>query len=199
MEISHSVQQILNVYIGGIAAIITILTAVFAARRWIEKKFMSKPFDRLVTSDFAYRDVLAGIEKLVHLARAFGPDQIVAINRGGAIVGGMLGKDLGLIPRVMEVRMPDNEVWFDQTIDIQNHKILLVDDRLTDGEHMKAGWEYLNSRAKDVRKFVFVYIEGPRNQICPDQYAYKAKSEHILLPWEPSGGARPINFSDRKV
>jgi hypothetical protein len=88
-----------------------------------------------------YLDVQAGLAALIEDARMFAPDCVVGINRGGAIVGGCIAKQLGigklsllsvncdLKPVVTEHRSARLPL---------TGRILLVDDALRKGEHMRA-------------------------------------------------------------
>ena len=64
-------------WLGVVAAIVTIFSTGGAVSvAFYRSKLKPKPFDRLVVSDFTYRDVVAGVEKLVDHAKGAEPDEI---------------------------------------------------------------------------------------------------------------------------
>lgn len=198
-------QSFLQIWLSSIAAILTVIVSIYGGWKWIRrlwgKKFLAKPFGKKAKTNFTYNDVLAGVEKLVEPARNFKPEEIVGINRGGAILGGMLGKELGFVPRIIVVDEDNEKVWFNDAEELRGRKVLLVDDRLTDGKHMGLAYDYLQeyAKAKDVRKIVFTWINRPTAVSSPDFWAYEADKGKLLLPWEPPGGALPKNFSSRSI
>ncbi|MFC2146793.1 phosphoribosyltransferase family protein, partial [Acidobacteriota bacterium] len=140
-------QSFLQTWLSGIAAILTVTASIYGGWKWIrrlwEKKFLAKPFDVIAKTNFTYNDVLAGVEKLMEPARIFEPVAIVGINRGGAIFGGILGKELGLIPRIITIDEKNQDVWFNDADELRGRKVLLVDDRFTDGKHMDLAYDHL--------------------------------------------------------
>lgn len=186
-------------WLGVLATLLTISGAGYGILRWVRGYFFEpKSFEKDVTDNFTYRDVKAGVIKLVEYARNINPDEIVGINRGGAIVGGLIGKHLGIVPRIIEVDPENERLWFSDIEELHGKTVLLVDDRLSDGDHMIAAYCYLKANVGDIRRVVFAWIKK-RQRVGqgPDEQAYIADSEHRLLPWEPIGGATPIRFSRR--
>jgi hypoxanthine phosphoribosyltransferase len=185
-------------YLSVIAAGVTVL--MFFGILWKQistlwqRKFLPKPKDRVVKQPFTYNDVHEGMRELVFFARNFRPDLIVGINRGGAIVGGILGKHLDCMAYVLEVVSKENRVRFTGDDDIlKGKRILLVDDRISTGHHMKLAYEYLRSSAADIRTAVFAWIvdtgSGVDLQQGPDAFGYRVSSALLPFPWEP-GHAR---------
>ncbi|MCZ6653619.1 MAG: phosphoribosyltransferase family protein [Planctomycetota bacterium] len=177
-------------YFGGIAAILTIMGSLFALSRWTRgtwiKLFTAKSHDQLVTSAFTDADVHAGVAVIVAYARGFAPDLIVGINRGGAVIGGILGKHLDKLVYVVEVRTrPDNVTFHFSDELLQGNKVLLVDDRLSSGHHMNLAYQRLLGSVPELRTEVFAWVQQPGLQIAPDSWGYKAESSTLALPWEP--------------
>src|SRR5438309_1628288 len=81
-----------------VASTIAIVGAGITVRRqfpalW-DKFILAKRTDITVTAPFSYSDVQLGMSELVDNVSRFRPDIIIGVNRGGAIVGGILGKHL---------------------------------------------------------------------------------------------------------
>jgi len=199
-------------WLGALAAIIAIVSAGYRFICWSKNRFKAKPFGKTVSSNFTYQDVRAGVNKLVEYSFHFGPEVIIGINRGGAIVGGLIGKHLGIVPQIIEVdpkpssgktsseKTSSGKMWFCNIDELCGRKVLLVDDRLADGNHMMAAYNYLQPIVGDIRRVVFTWIRDNRRQQIgngPDEYAYEANSKQRLLPWEPKEGAKAINFARR--
>jgi len=185
-----------------LSEIITIGFAVYGFICWVKGRFKAKPFGKTVSANFTYEDVKIGVEQLVKFSFQFDPEEIVGINRGGAIVGGLIGKHLGIVPRIIEVDPQTKRLWFSDIEELNGKRILLVDDRLADGDHMTAAYNYLLPQVKAIRKVTFAWIKIKQRQWIgngPDGYAYEADSEHRLLPWEPKDGAKSINFARRSI
>ena len=169
---------------------LTIIGTAFGVSRWLKNKrpfyYLAKSRDKVVKSPFSYHDVHGGISFLVERARAYDPDTIVGINRGGAIVGGILGKHLIEFVRIIEVKRDSEEpifCGFDE--DLANKKVLLIDDRVTQGKNLSKAYDYIAKRAADVRCMVFAFVETETPKRSPNDYAYKVISREIPLPWEP--------------
>jgi len=131
---------------------------------------------------------------------------IIGVDRGGAIVGGMLAKNLGLAihsvaifyanpPQSLHREGKTTSVMSDkclEDIDFENiTNILLVDDVTRTGITMRAAYdkieEYLIVKGKsDINiKIVTILCElVDKNQIIPDFSVYKTRHLRIKLPWD---------------
>jgi hypoxanthine phosphoribosyltransferase len=153
----------------------------------------------------SYADVQRGIGLLVADARQFGPDIILGINRGGAIVGGCIAKGLGLPwvyllhvdcdrdlgGRVMENRLSESPL---------EGRVLLVDDAMRKGEHMREASEYILKKYSGVvlRRSVLLKMAVPhlgaerktfRNESV-DKAAFETENASLVLPWDVWGKER---------
>jgi len=193
MKVNDFIYQ----YIATIAAVLTILLFMVALWHWLrslwERLFLAKPRDKKVREDFTYHDVIVGTSYLVARAKAFVPDFIIGINRGGLIVGGIIAKHLEKLThsiiverniREFEVNIAESAAFLKDSAALKDKKVLLVDDRLNSGNHMETAYEFLRERSCDVRKLVFAWVDHPSPKTTPDVWAYRAISEELTLPWE---------------
>jgi hypothetical protein len=183
-------QDFFIIYVGSVAAILTISASLIASSKWLmriwESLYLAKPRGNTVNRSFTYYDVQAGIGYLVDYARGFNPDIIVGINRGGAIVGGILGKHIGKMVHIVEIKRDGDNIDFEKSQEyLSNKKVLVVDDRLSTGHNMSKAYSFVQQYAKDTRCVVFTWVDSPTVQHAPDAFGYKVKSREIPLPWEP--------------
>jgi hypoxanthine phosphoribosyltransferase len=100
---------------------------------------MEVPF---VGTTLSWLDIEAALEALVADARIFAPTSIVCLNRGGAIVGGMIAKgiDITSIFSVFVILDGDDPVLPKLPkgqLQGTFQRIILVDDIVRSGEHMR--------------------------------------------------------------
>jgi hypoxanthine-guanine phosphoribosyltransferase len=186
--------------VSGLCTIIVTLAGVYA---WIRSHALivrihdpEKPVDR---GDLSILDVLRAMRRLADDARRYNADQIVAINRGGSIVGGWLAKRLGLKAPIIFVVNSD---WppgqrvvpqVDREIEFGG-KVYLVDDVQRKGEHMREAVQYLRTHCPraEIRRAVLLQMDVPHagpetvtfmNAPCDFRgfYTYSAK---VSLPWD---------------
>jgi hypoxanthine phosphoribosyltransferase len=131
--------------------------------------------------------------------KAWTPDLIAGINRGGAIVGGMLAKLLkmsgrhGLIHivaherRGLEVLQP----LLLPELDEPPCRVLIADDAYNSGYHLSLARRALYERYGDetnIRQAVLVFVE-PKDpavaDLAPDYYGVLLKSREYEFPWSP--------------
>lgn len=175
------------------ASLFTIGAALIAIRRYFpavwDGLLLSKSPRALVKRPFRFYDVQLGMAELVANASRFQPQAIIGINRGGAIVGGILGKHLDLYVHVIEVRNsePVSDCWGLPEF-VRNKRVLLVDDRYSTGVHLSKAYDYLKPYASEIRTAVFAYVRftdaATHSFRGPDFYAYSVLSAAISLPWE---------------
>ena len=168
----------------------------------------AKDPEKLVTRDLSFSDVEVAIDALRQkmTAMPFVPEIIVGVDRGGAVVAGLLGKAL----RTPITLIAASERWrisqqLDASLDdglkdagarredlkvLKN--VLLVDDAcrrggtLTGAHETISGLEGLSGAT--IRTAVILYQEreiGPET-IEPDFWGYKTKTVDIALPWDPT-------------
>lgn len=159
------------------------------------------PVGKLITSgNLSFVDVQEGLKKLEEEARDFGPDAIYAINRGGAIIGGMLAKRLNLFPLGLisvNFDLPAAERLIVHCDPVSGKgKILLIDDAKRKGEHMRAAHDYLldEKPGSDIRRAVMLELiskqhNGPEHKAFhhhgADFVAFPTSNPAVGLPWDP--------------
>jgi len=121
----------------------------------------------------------------------FRPDIIVAIARGGWVVGRILS-DLLDQPNVtdMHIKFYTNvaetlrEPIIVETIgkDVRNKKVLLVDDVSDTGESLNKAYKYINDNKPSEIKVATVYIK-PWTKFVPDFYT-RVIDKWIIYPYE---------------
>lgn len=178
-------------YLGEISAVITIVGALLATsqrfRALIRRSLQGPDVKSVINRPFKYREVHRGLVHLSRQARDFGPDLLVGINRGGAILGGMIGKRLGMIVRILEVtHRPEDPVWLAVNDKLLvGKRVLLVDDRLRTGTNMARARDYLQQRGANVYCMVFARPEGWTELSLPQEFAYHVSAPDLPFPWEP--------------
>lgn len=148
----------------------------------------------------SYDEVSQGFKKLLKHAQKFRPDMIFGINRGGAIVGGYLAKQLELptvtllnvnleLPgreKVVEQRSPRTPIY---------GRVLLVDDAARTGRHMAEACEYLKYHYPSAKVQCVVLLRLELQSRGPEQRSFRYPSfdkvgvlsndSHVKLPWDP--------------
>lgn len=187
-----------------LGALITIGTLVYTGYQlfWAKVTFyrIHDPSKPVSDRTLSYADVEKGLEILVKAARTFKPDVILGINRGGAIVGGCIAKKLG-IPAVHvinincdaedDARVNDSHV--PPLDDVTN--VLLVDDAMRKGEHMREAKRYLEKKPLDLNIHRAVLLKmtvphhGPEREsfsnVSVETEAFVTEDAKVLLPWDP--------------
>jgi hypoxanthine phosphoribosyltransferase len=135
------------------------------------QKKIKQPEPLMRNETLSYADIEQGLAVLVNYAREYAPNFIFGINRGGAIVGGMLAKQLidedekkNLVPNIILLHVNNGpppsviEQRHDAAAPLKYHrpfqfedlsntrtraKALLVDDIGKTGSHMTLAYEYL--------------------------------------------------------
>jgi hypoxanthine phosphoribosyltransferase len=145
-------------------------------------------------------DIRTAIEILSTDAQAFAPDFIYGINRGGAIVGGFIAKQLK-IPHVYLLTVNCDRSPEHRVVEHRAHrkppsgKVLLVDDAKRKGEHMREAAAFLTSRYKGIalRRVAVLELrvphQGPEKTVFRDDQidrsAFFTNDASVMLPWDP--------------
>ncbi len=189
--------------LGAVAAACTIAGTAYALYRWIGGyitiEHLQDPAKLVTKRSLGYRDVALGLEAIIRDASNFNPDAIYGINRGGAIVGGIVAKALGL-PQVfilaVNCDMPSRKVEEQRKGKAAPGKrLLVIDDAMRKGEHMREAAAYLKSNypGVELRRIVLLKVAvahpGPEKvafsersvECCP----FVAKDSTVMLPWDP--------------
>lgn len=153
----------------------------------------------LVKRILSYVDVEYSIDELIKEIIGFSPDIIIGIDRGGAIVGGMLAKYL---ERPLTT-MSSSDKWtisksilssLDDGIKDSEEgakkisKILLVDDACRTGATLKKAYNTLKAIPGYELKTATILNEerelGPSKVCKPNFYVYKTEQANVRMPWD---------------
>lgn len=167
------------------------------SRNEVQLQDLDKPLTRTPT----YAEVGKAVDRLLQKMNQFGPDCIFGIDRGGAIVGGILAKHRGsdTLVNILAVRSklnpPDDVIPHLIDCPPSPKRILIVDDRYYTGDNMKAAINYLEKTypGAAVQAIVLVGPEHPdtgagKNLKPPPGNLFCAsRGEHnrVRLPWDP--------------
>jgi len=123
---------------------------------------------------YTWEEVDAGLQRLYEYAKSFAPDHIIGINRGGAIVGGCIGKQLGKWVKLLTVDddLEDPKVLehFDGSgwAKGEGLRLLLVDDSKRRGRHSQRALKLLEDKyPKAIRRYC-VLLEVQTNHPGPE-------------------------------
>jgi len=183
--------------IGGVSLIMVI--KYVKTHRFVWPR--NHPNNPVGDGGISYIDVENGLAYLVEYARTYSPHYIFGINRGGAILGGMLAKRLKL-PRLaliyVNCDLPENLRVQLETIstDAIGGKVLLVDDLKSKGEHMREAYQHLRRLYPNVEIRRIVLLEhrlkhsGAEKSTFVSEPVEKAAfytySSRARLPWDPN-------------
>lgn len=192
--------------INFLASVLGIAAVAIPTYFWITKKVrlvsLQDPKLNVTKDRLSFEDAKLGIDILSEDALRYKPDFIFGINRGGAIVGGMIAKkqkkslvyilevnfDKDRKKRVIEHRLGDD-------IPIQSRiKILLVDDAFRVGGHMSLASDYLKLKYPnaEIRRVVLLEIKfstiGPeisaRKPVPIECSAFFTHDGRVKSPWD---------------
>ena len=164
-------------------------------RRQIVEPYPKNKFvDKEILS---YVDVAYAIDELIGdiKSKGFEPDIIIGIDRGGAIVGGMLakyrGNPLTTISSSPDWTISSSEKSLDDGIkdSTKNIKknILLVDDACRRGRTMKKAHVVLVDKCKfrELKTATILNVEEmPHKEFIPDFFVYKTNRAGTMMPWD---------------
>jgi hypoxanthine phosphoribosyltransferase len=170
------------------------------------KGFLKKPggeeklkFPLMLThgkSVLEWDEIGRGLEYLTECARNFEPSIIFGINRGGAIIGGMIAKQLEITQlHIIQVNINTKEgvchideyITKDKINPDEKIKILITDDSLTRGQHMFEAQKHLRATypQSELKSLVMVMFETKATGTTFDcDAAYLTDSGKMYLPWD---------------
>lgn len=189
--------------IGVVSGLCTIILALLGVWAWLRSHaFIMRihdPDKPVESGDLSALDVLKAMQRIAEDARRYNAEQIVAINRGGAIVGGWLAKRLGLRAPIIFVVNSDEPPERRVIPQMHNHfelagKVYLVDDAQRKGEHMREAVRYIRAQypAVEIRRAVLLQMDVPH--AGPEVVAFQGSpcdfkgfftsSARVALPWD---------------
>jgi len=194
----------LSELIGFIAAVCTIAVTAGGAYTWLRGHALivrvHDPNKNVEQDSLSVIDVADAMKRMAEDAERYQPDYIVGINRGGAIVGGWLAKQLQMEAPILLIVNADKPQ--DRRVVARlgrggqlTGKIYLVDDAQRKGEHMREAVAYLNDKhpGLEIRRAVVLQMDVTHQG--PESVAFRAtRSEFrgflttngsVALPWDP--------------
>jgi hypoxanthine phosphoribosyltransferase len=191
----------LALWIGIIAGFITIVGAIIALGKkyfipYLRKK-IDEPLDpsQPINKDaLEYKDIRNAITLLVDKLRPKNPDVILGIDRGGAIVGGILAKHFG-VPIHLLHRSDSKEgfcSYFDSS-EVDGKVVALVDDASRTGRSIEKAKNYVKNQFSPQNLMVAVVLLTKTEYLrhkditaakLVDCYAYFTSRSDIKLPWD---------------
>ena len=158
--------------IGVISGLCTIVVTLVAVYAWIRGHALivriHDPAKPVESGDLSIIDTFRAMQRITDDARRYNAEQIIAINRGGAIVGGWLAKRLGLKAPIIFIvnsdEPPERRVipQMDGQVQVAG-KVYLVDDAQRKGEHMREAVQYIRSHYPqvEIRRAVLLQMDVP--------------------------------------
>ena len=190
--------QLAGLIIGIIAGFIAIVGLVWALVRrlfvpYLKTRFYDPldPEKPVTTDEMEYKDVQLAITRLVDLLRPRRPDIVLGVDRGGAITGGILAKQLGIPIRHL-YRLADGEGFSSgyDVSELKNKVVVLVDDCSRTGRTLSQAVTYVRSHP-GLKEFITVVAlftpparRGRESRTIPDYYAYHTNRVDIKMPWD---------------
>jgi hypoxanthine phosphoribosyltransferase len=195
-----------------LALVITVWVWVFqppkgwsarAVRRWTRRQRRPRSTVRPISArDLTFAEVELALDSIVSAMKQdnFAPQMVVAINRGGAVLGGMLTlrlgmrlENLGYAPLLQlnvnertRVAVPQGDI--PQTLP---RAVLLVDQRVDNQTHLDLAldairsWPCVNDGVAEVRAAALVCRLASVESGCVRYWGYRYQtSPKIRLPWE---------------
>jgi hypoxanthine phosphoribosyltransferase len=191
--------------IGFIAAVCTIAATAGGGYTWLRGHALivkvHDPQKNIERDSLSVIDVERAMKRMTEDAERYKPDHIVGINRGGAIVGGWLAKQLQMEAPILLIVNSDPPPARRVTVRLGRNgqltgKIYLVDDAQRKGEHMREAVDYLTSKNSGVAIRRAVILQMDVTHQGPENVAFRApRSEFvgflttdgsIALPWDRS-------------
>jgi hypoxanthine phosphoribosyltransferase len=189
--------------IGVVAGLITIVIALGSVYAWVRTHALILPIHdpaKPVRGDnLSVVDVSKAMQRMVEDARQYRPDLVVGINRGGAIVGGWLAKQLELDPPALLIVNSDQPPNCRVTPCLSDAgkltgRIYLVDDAQRKGEHMREAAAYLTGTqtVSEIRRAVLLQMKvlhmGPEAKAfrytAADFAGFSTSDANVVLPWD---------------
>jgi hypoxanthine phosphoribosyltransferase len=130
------------------------------------------------------------------------PSAIVAISRGGLVLGTYLGNAFGIrdLQIISIIRNTSDEKrsdrgapqlrWMAPDASLQGHTVLLVDDITGDGGTLRFACQHLAERQPQ-RLLTAVIVKNENTRFLPDFHAVEV-GEWTVFPWE-----RPLDGAER--
>jgi hypoxanthine phosphoribosyltransferase len=140
-----------------------------------------------------YDEVTAGVAFMATAARSWWPERIVGINRGGAIVGGLLAKALGIRHIGIIDLIADGAALLAverPSCDDQLERVLVVDEANRSGRHLECAKHELSAvyPSAEIRAAALVdvaYVDHDDAFRPLDIVPYITTLGTVRFPWDP--------------
>ena len=142
----------------------------------------------VITWEQLQRDIFRLGEKIIE--SGFKPEVIVAIARGGWVVGRILSDILGVkkvagitikFYKAVEKREKEPEIYQSLNIDVKGKRVLLVDDIVDTGKTLSKALQHVKERHAIV-KTATPYVK-PHTEMWPDYYV-RVVDKWVVFPYE---------------
>jgi hypoxanthine phosphoribosyltransferase len=189
--------------IGFIAAVCTIAAAAGGVFAWLRGHALivrvHDPQKNIERDNLSVIDVARAMKRMAEDANRYKPDHIVGINRGGAIVGGWLAKQLQMEVPILLVVNSDEPQGRRVAPRLGRNgqlagRIYLVDDAQRKGEHMREAFAYLSSKhpGVEIRRAILLQMDVPHQgpeavafRATPSEFVgYSTTNGSVVLPWD---------------
>jgi hypoxanthine phosphoribosyltransferase len=157
----------------------------------VNPDYSALPQQVVTAQRVSFTDVGSGFDALRGVVVELDPDLILGVNRGGAAVGGMLAKSVGLLAYVLEVDFTpasandviEHRIGPPPTV---VHTVVLVDDIVRTGSHMRLAARHVHDRYPDavVHRFALVEVDVSPPERAIDWAPLKATRQDARTPWE---------------
>lgn len=189
--------------IGVVSGLCTIAVTAAGIYTWVRTHALiiriHDPVKTIQGSNLSTVDVQRAMKRMAEDARNYRPDHIVGINRGGAIVGGWLAKQLEREAPVIFIVNSDEPAGrrvipqLSRSVTLSG-RVYLVDDAQRKGEHMREATDYLRTKYQgiQVRRAVLLQMSVPHKG--PESVAFRGtqsefngfttRDANVVLPWD---------------
>lgn len=191
------VVEVIGVVSGGLA----IAGAAYTGYRRLLLPYLRRqifrpldPTEPVERDALRYTDVSNGVDILTEKVRPKSPDVVLAVDRGGAIVGGLLAKALNLPIRMLSRVDQKNRFQHEfPASDLNDRKVLLVDDASRTGHSLREARRYVEEKFSPDGLVVAVLVvtatewrghDAPSPLQLVDYYAYSTTRTDVSLPWD---------------
>ncbi|MBI4454300.1 MAG: phosphoribosyltransferase [Acidobacteria bacterium] len=161
------------------------------------RKHINKPLDPLrpvTRNTLDYKDIPSAVALLAEKISSKRPDIVLGIDRGGAVVGGILAKYFRIPIRLL-YRIESEEGFYSDldASDVNGKVVVLVDDASRTGRSIEKAAKYVKSRLSPQSLVVAVLLLTKidyrgHKEITPselvDQFSYFTTRTDIKLPWD---------------
>lgn len=201
--------ELIEVMISIVVGLITIGGVIFALMknlnlrsRIVDTIFPKIEADKRVNRHLTFWDIKHGTQALYEKLRKYNPDYIIAVHRGGAIIGGILAKYF-YIEKIRHIYIDADKnmrCGFDVS-ELADKNVLLVDDCMRTGHSINQAHDLLKNKYKKmiekgkmekppkvIQKVVFLFTRLEKNKEPEPIYAYHTSEVNIRLPWDINWG-----------